>query len=202
MNHLLESLINKAKKDPNPRVFFRICEEYRKSENFLQVIEYGTKGLEIDKHHLPTLLVVGKSCLELNKLEEASSYFQRILEMDTLNIRANFGLASCLIKLGFLGEAEPYIENLRILQPSLIEELQLTDMVKESMNEVEKVDVEESQSDDTVNDLDDAEDPTVSNESIHSEASGQTVEQLVSPSERKLIRLKMYLSKIRSHSSV
>jgi len=198
MNHLLESLIDKAKKDPNTRVFFRICEEYRKTEDHPKVIENGLLGLECDEHHLPTLLVVGKSLSELNQLEKASTYFQKVLKLDPENIRATFGMASCLVGMGFAGEAEPYIDNLRILQPSLVSEFQITEKTKDVIVQTHNEIVEEEQIAETVQE-EEVNDPGDAHDFVD---KGEAVEQTISPSERKLLRLKNYLSTIRSNSCV
>jgi tetratricopeptide (TPR) repeat protein len=132
MNHLLDSLISKAKIDPAPRVYFRICEEYRKNNEYDQVIRYAREGLELDSHYIPLLLAMGRACQETTDFERAVPYYQMVLDLDPGSVRANHGLAWCFIQLGFTGEAQVYIDNLRLLQPEFVIELQ--DQIAELMN--------------------------------------------------------------------
>lgn len=123
MSLLLDSLIRKVKIDPDPRVYFRICEEYRKETEFSQVIHYGLEGLTADSQHLPLLLAVGRAFQETGKFDNAIEHYQKALQVDPGNIRASYGLAFSFMKLGLHGEAEPFLETLKLFQPSLLEEL-------------------------------------------------------------------------------
>ncbi|PIE02523.1 MAG: hypothetical protein CSA81_06835 [Acidobacteria bacterium] len=192
MNHLLESLINKAKKDPSPRVFFRICEEYRKSGDHQKVIEFGEQGLELEHDHVPTLLTVGKSYLHLEKFEEAMDFFQRALDKDPDNIRATHALAACLINTGRGDEAERYVNNLHILQPALEEEI--------------KKEIESVRNQDTLNEVEGENSISLNPEAAElnkiNRDSPSGEQQIVSTKERKLLKLNKFLSDIRRQISV
>ena len=198
MNHLLESLIAKVKIDPEPRVYFRICEELRKTQDFEQVICFGKQGLERNAQHLPLLLVVGKAYQKQNGWEDAIPYFQRALDLDPGNIRANQGMALSFLRMGFAGEAESFINNLRFLQPQIVEKLetefkQLVDISKEfSDNEV----VEKSNE----KELEILSEETSENSRPIQNKDKQEDQRVESP--EKLYRLRIYLKKIRSSHHV
>jgi len=198
MNHLLDSLISKAKIDPEPRVYFRICEEYRKVNEYKQVIHYAREGLELDSHYIPLLLAMGRACQEISDFERAVPYYQMVLDLDPGSVRANHGLAWCFIQLGFSGEAQVYIDNLRLLQPEFVIELQ--DQIVQLMNA--PTPEPSAESNESVDETPQLTEDSLKYE-VASDGNGGTVPDVhVADIHSGISKLKKFLTNIRSANSV
>jgi tetratricopeptide (TPR) repeat protein len=124
MDHVIDFLRAQIEKDPQPRVFFRLGEEYRKRGFFEEALDAYLMGIQQHTKNIPCLVSAGKMLKEMGKFREAMIYFRKTVVLDPQNISALVGLTECQIELKMLSDAKKNLEIIDYLQPSFVKPLQ------------------------------------------------------------------------------
>jgi tetratricopeptide (TPR) repeat protein len=79
-NPRIEELRRRIQKDPASIAFAQLAEEYRRIGDHLEAIRVCQAGLDQHPAYLSARVTLGRSLLELGRVEEAEAEFQRVLE--------------------------------------------------------------------------------------------------------------------------
>ena len=91
-NPRIEDLRRRIQKDPASIAFAQLAEEYRRIGNHLEAIRVCQAGLDQHPAYLSARVTLGRSLLELGRVEEAEAEFQRVLESAPDNVVARRAL--------------------------------------------------------------------------------------------------------------
>jgi tetratricopeptide (TPR) repeat protein len=91
-NPRIEELQRRIQKDPASIAFAQLAEEYRRIGDHLEAIRICQAGLDQHPAYLSARVTLGRSLLELGRVEEAEAEFQRVLESAPDNVVARRAL--------------------------------------------------------------------------------------------------------------
>ena len=104
--------------NPDGRVFTHLAEAYRKSGEFDRARTILEQGLAKHPAYASAHVVLGRVFIDLNRPEEASESFRRVLQLDPHNLVALRSLGDLARTAGRNAEALGYFEELRHQDPS------------------------------------------------------------------------------------
>ncbi|MCI0659413.1 MAG: tetratricopeptide repeat protein, partial [Acidobacteria bacterium] len=109
----LEDLRTRWERDPASRAFLPLAEEYRRMGRLAESEKVCREGLQRHPHYHSARVLLGRTLLEMDRLEESSAEFQAVLESEPQNLLAGRLLAGIYRNQGRWSEA---LETFRKLQ--------------------------------------------------------------------------------------
>jgi pentatricopeptide repeat protein len=109
----LEDLKIRWARDPGSRAFLPLAEEYRRQGRLSEAERVCREGLLKHPHYHSARVLLGRTLLELDRLEESSAEFKAVLESEPQNLLAGRLLAGIYRNQGRWSEA---LETYRKLQ--------------------------------------------------------------------------------------
>jgi pentatricopeptide repeat protein len=109
----LEDLKNRWLRDPASRAFLPLAEEYRRLGRLVESEKVCKEGLQRHPHYHSARVLLGRTLLEMDRLEESSTEFRAVLEAEPQNLLAGRLLAGIYRNQGRWSEA---LETFRKLQ--------------------------------------------------------------------------------------
>jgi tetratricopeptide (TPR) repeat protein len=92
-----------------------LAEVFFTLEEYEEALGYLKEAQKYDRDNLDTLVLEGRICVALNRLEQARALFETVLQREKNNLEARFGLAELDIAQGKARNAsQRYIETLKI----------------------------------------------------------------------------------------
>jgi tetratricopeptide (TPR) repeat protein len=91
-NPRIEDLRRRIQKDPASIAFAQLAEEYRRIGEYTEAIRVCQTGLDQHPAYLSARVTLGRSLLELGRVEEAEAEFERVLESAPDNVVARRAL--------------------------------------------------------------------------------------------------------------
>lgn len=117
MNPRLEELRRRVLEDPASITFAALAEEYRRAKLFDDAIAVCYAGLEHHPTYLSARVTLGRSLIEVDRLDEAKEHLTEVLKSAPENLPAIRGLAEIHRRQGRLPEAlEQYRAAIEIAQ--------------------------------------------------------------------------------------
>lgn len=96
----IAELKRRVQLDPASIAFAALAEEYRRAERFEEAIETCTAGLVRHPSYLSAHVTLGRSLMEVGRLEEAKQELEFVLKLAPENLAAIRGLAEIHHRLG------------------------------------------------------------------------------------------------------
>ncbi len=96
----IEELKRRVQLDPASIAFAALAEEYRRAERYEEAIDTCTAGLVRHPSYLSAHVTLGRSLMEVGRLEEAQHELEFVLELAPENLAAIRGLAEIHHRLG------------------------------------------------------------------------------------------------------
>ena len=109
----LEDLRTRWERDPASRAFLPLAEEYRRLGRLPESEKVCREGLQRHPHYHSARVLLGRTLLEMDRLEESSTEFRAVLESEPQNLLAGRLLAGIYRNQGRWSEA---LETFRKLQ--------------------------------------------------------------------------------------
>ena len=109
----LEDLKIRWERDPASRAFLPLAEEYRRLGRLAESEKVCREGLQRHPHYHSARVLLGRTLLEMDRLEESSAEFRAVLESEPQNLLAGRLLAGIYRNQGRWSEA---LETFRRLQ--------------------------------------------------------------------------------------
>ncbi len=109
----LEDLKTRWERDPASRAFLPLAEEYRRLGRLGESERVCREGLQRHPHYHSARVLLGRTLLEMDRLEESSAEFRAVLESEPQNLLAGRLLAGIYRNQGRWSEA---LETFRRLQ--------------------------------------------------------------------------------------
>jgi tetratricopeptide (TPR) repeat protein len=109
----LEDLRTRWERDPASRAFLPLAEEYRRLGRLAESEKVCREGLQRHPHYHSARVLLGRTLLEMDRLEESSAEFRAVLESEPQNLLAGRLLAGIYRNQGRWSEA---LETFRKLQ--------------------------------------------------------------------------------------
>jgi len=109
----LEDLKNRWEREPSSRAFLPLAEEYRRMGRLAESEKICREGLQRHPHYQSARVLLGRTLLELDRLEEAAAEFKAVLESEPQNLLAGRLLAGICRSQGRWADA---LETFRMLQ--------------------------------------------------------------------------------------
>jgi tetratricopeptide (TPR) repeat protein len=107
----------KSEQDPDPRVFARLADAYRREGLLDEAIQICRDGLAAHPGHAGGREVLARALLERGALEEAEQEFRRVLEQVPAHLPALRSLGDISVRQGRPQEARRYYERALHLNP-------------------------------------------------------------------------------------
>jgi len=101
----LEDLRRRIQKDPASIAFAQLAEEYRRVGQFQESVDACRAGLTIHPGYLSARVTLGRSLVELQRLDDAQREFEVVLKSASENLAAIRGLAEIFHRRGALTDA-------------------------------------------------------------------------------------------------
>jgi tetratricopeptide (TPR) repeat protein len=133
-NPRIEELRRRVQTDPASIAFAQLAEEYRRADEFEQAVRVCRNGLARYPGYHSARVTLGRALLSLERLDEAKSEFERVLEGAPDNLAAARGLDEIRQLKGEspLTETPP---SLRVAKPRAAEVLFDLDTLLEQLDE-------------------------------------------------------------------
>lgn len=96
----IEELKRRVQLDPASIAFAALAEEYRRAERYEEAIETCTAGLVRHPSYLSAHVTLGRSLMEVGRLQEAQQELEFVLHLAPENLAAIRGLAEIHHRLG------------------------------------------------------------------------------------------------------
>lgn len=96
----IAELRRRVESDPSSIAFAQLAEEYRRSGNYEQAVQWCRTGLARFPGYMSARVTLGRALIELGKLEEARRELQLVLESAPDNLAATRGIAAIDERLG------------------------------------------------------------------------------------------------------
>ena len=109
----LEDLRTRWEREPASRAFLPLAEEFRRLGRLAESEKVCRRGLQRHPHYHSARVLLGRTLLELDRLEEAATEFRAVLESEPQNLLAGRLLAGIYRNQGRWAEA---LETFRKLQ--------------------------------------------------------------------------------------
>lgn len=107
----IEELKRRVQSDPASIAFAALAEEYRRAERFEEAIETCRAGLVRHPSYLSAHVTLGRSLIEVGRLQDAREELEFVLKLAPENLAAIRGLAEIHKRMGEdAGEAAPVPE--------------------------------------------------------------------------------------------
>jgi len=110
----IEELKRRVQLDPASIAFAALAEEYRRAERYEEAIEACTAGLVRHPSYLSAHVTLGRSLMEVGRLQEAQQELEFVLKLAPENLAAIRGLAEIHHRLGDDQPLRPIAEPPRI----------------------------------------------------------------------------------------
>jgi tetratricopeptide (TPR) repeat protein len=104
-NPRIVDLRRRVEKDPASIAFAQLAEELRRAGAFQEAVDICRAGLQIHSGYLSARVTLGRTLIELNRLDEAQTELERVLHSAPENLAAIRGVAEIHHRRGELGEA-------------------------------------------------------------------------------------------------
>ena len=104
-NQRIEDLRRRVQKDPASIAFAQLAEECRRAGDYQEAVDICRAGLEIHPSYLSARVTLGRSLVELGRLDEAQAALSRVIASAPENLAAIRGLAEILHRRGDLVQA-------------------------------------------------------------------------------------------------
>src|SRR5215471_9499274 len=101
----LEDLKTRWEREPRSRAFLPLAEEYRRMGRLTDAERICREGLQRHPHYHSARVLLGRTLLEMDRLEESSTEFRAVLEMEPQNLLAGKLLAGIYRNQGRWSEA-------------------------------------------------------------------------------------------------
>jgi tetratricopeptide (TPR) repeat protein len=101
----LEELKTRWEREPRSRAFLPLAEEYRRMGRLTDAERICREGLQRHPHYHSARVLLGRTLLEMDRLEESSTEFRAVLEMEPQNLLAGKLLAGIYRSQGQWSEA-------------------------------------------------------------------------------------------------
>ena len=104
----IEELKRRVQLDPASIAFAALAEEYRRAERYNEAIDTCTAGLVRHPSYLSAHVTLGRSLMEVGRLQEAQQELEFVLKLAPENLAAIRGLADIHHRLGVAHEHHEY----------------------------------------------------------------------------------------------
>jgi tetratricopeptide (TPR) repeat protein len=104
-NPRIHELRRRLEKDPASIAFAQLAEEYRREGKYAEAVETCRNGLALHPGYLSARVTLGRSLIELNRLDLAQTELTEVLQFAPENLAAIRGLAEVHRRRGELPEA-------------------------------------------------------------------------------------------------
>src|SRR5262245_25929965 len=101
----LEDLKARWEREPRSRAFLSLAEEYRRLGRLAESERICREGLQRHPQYHSARVLLGRTLLEMDRLEESSTEFQAVLEAEPQNLLAGKLLAGIYCNQGRWSEA-------------------------------------------------------------------------------------------------
>jgi len=101
----LEDLRGRVRKDPGSIAFAQLAEELRRAGRYQEAVGAFRAGLTIHQGYLSARVTLGRTLIELDRLDEAQDELELVVKSAPENLAAIRGLADIHRRRGALGEA-------------------------------------------------------------------------------------------------
>ena len=101
----IDDLRRRVQKDPASIAFAQLAEELRRAGQYQESVDICREGLEIHPAYLSARVTLGRSLLELNRLDEAAEELGQVLKSAPDNLAAIRGVGEIFMRRGMLREA-------------------------------------------------------------------------------------------------
>jgi len=113
----LEDLKTRWERDPASRAFLSLAEEYRRLGRLAESEKVCRAGLQRHPNYHSARVLLGRTLLEMDRLEESSAEFRAVLESEPQNLLAGRLLAGIYRNQGRWSEALQTFRNLQSFYP-------------------------------------------------------------------------------------
>jgi tetratricopeptide (TPR) repeat protein len=104
----IEELKRRVQMDPASIAFAALAEEFRRAERYDEAIETCTAGLVRHPAYLSAHVTLGRSLMEVGRLQEAQQELELVLKLAPENLAAIRGLAEIHRRLGDAHESHEF----------------------------------------------------------------------------------------------
>ena len=113
----LDDLKARWERERSSRAFVPLAEEYRRLGRFAEAEKACREGLQRHPNYHSARVLLGRTLLELDRLEEAGEEFRRVLEIEPQNLLAGKLLAGIFRSQGRWGDALETFRRLQLFYP-------------------------------------------------------------------------------------
>jgi len=117
----LDDLKARWDREPLSRAFVPLAEEYRRLGRFPEAEKACREGLQRHPSYHSARVLLGRTLLELDRLDEAAEEFRRVLESEPQNLLAGRLLAGIYRSQGRWGDALETFRRLQLFYPDSAE---------------------------------------------------------------------------------
>ncbi len=117
----LDDLKARWEREPLSRAFVPLAEEYRRLGRFPEAEKTCREGLQRHPNYHSARVLLGRTLLELDRLDEAAEEFRRVLESEPQNLLAGRLLAGIYRSQGRWGDALETFRRLQLFYPDSAE---------------------------------------------------------------------------------
>lgn len=132
----LEELESLLAKDPSNRLFYSLCEEYRKIGEIEKAIDVCEKGLKLHPNHIQARISLAQMKVGQNKLDDALHQLERVLLALPDNIPANHLAADIYFEKKLKEKAIKHYKIVTLFEPDNEEVLKRLRLLEEANNEL------------------------------------------------------------------
>jgi Flp pilus assembly protein TadD len=117
-NPRIEDLRRRVQKDPASIAFAQLAEELRRAGALQEAVDVSLSGLAIHPSYLSARVTLGRALLELDRLEQAQTELERVLNGAPENLAARRGLGEIFNRRGHADEALVHYRAALALAPN------------------------------------------------------------------------------------